>query len=256
MKEQEKTRAANTRRLASPWCFYIAGGVFLLWALVLPLYKMTHYLLAALAAAAAYAVSARLLPGQVVEVPQKLPETGDALADSTVAEGRAYLDRLNAVAGRIASAPVRASLRSIDETVEKILAAIADDPAKASMARRLMSYYLPTLIKLTEYYEKLEDQGGAGENVTGAMARIGGNLSQLDLALKKQLDLMYERDALDITTDVTVMENMLAREGLTGGMLEKNAAAPRDAGGAGITLHLYDEEETGGSQVQQTGGNR
>ena len=49
---------------------------------------------------------------------------------------------------------------------------------------------------------------------------------------------------------------MLAREGLTGGMLEKNAAAPRDAGGAGITLHLYDEEETGGSQVQQTGGNR
>ena len=64
MKEQEKIRAANTRRLASPWCFYIAGGVFLLWALVLPLYKMTHYLLAALAAAAAYACSSRLLPGQ------------------------------------------------------------------------------------------------------------------------------------------------------------------------------------------------
>ena len=49
------------------------------------------------------------------------------------------------------------------------------------------------------------------------MRRIEGNLTSLDGALKKQLDLLYESDALDISTDITVMENMLSREGLSGG---------------------------------------
>ena len=105
------------------------------------------------------------------------------------------------------------------------------------MVRKLMSYYLPTLIKLADYYRKLELQGGEGENIAGSMDRIEENLGQLDLALRKQLDLMYERDALDISTDITVMENMLAREGLTGGLLDMQEATADEEGGITLTLH-------------------
>ena len=137
----------------------------------------------------------------------------------------------------IKAANVQSSLLSIDGTVEKILAAIQDDPKKAPMVRKLMSYYLPTLIKLADYYRKLELQGGEGENIAGSMDRIEENLGQLDLALRKQLDLMYERDALDISTDITVMENMLAREGLTGGLLDMQEATADEEGGITLTLH-------------------
>ena len=35
-------------------------------------------------------------------------------------------------------------------------------------------------------------------------------------AFEKQLDSLYGADALDISTDITVLETMMAREGLTG----------------------------------------
>ena len=34
-------------------------------------------------------------------------------------------------------------------------------------------------------------------------------------AFEKQLDSLYGADALDISTDITVLETMMAREGLT-----------------------------------------
>lgn len=209
------------KRLSSPLCFYIAGGVFLAYSLIFPFYRLTHYLIAGALAAASYFISDRLLAPQLVEIKEEIPLTGDARADAAVKEGREYLTQLDGIADGIKSTRARGYLSSIDQTVEKILAAISDDPKKAPMVRRLMSYYLPTLIKLSDFYQKLEAQGGEGQNIEGSMERIEGNLELLDSALKKQLDLLYENDALDISSDISVMENMLAQEGLSQGLADK-----------------------------------
>ena len=229
--------APKVKKLASPWCYYIAGGICLLWALLFPLYRISDYLLMLGCACLGWAAASKLLPPEVIEIREEPVVTGDMLADSAVKEGKAYLARLAGIRTGIKAANVQSSLLSIDGTVEKILAAIQDDPKKAPMVRKLMSYYLPTLIKLAAYYRKLELQGGEGENIAGSMDRIEENLGQLDLALRKQLDLMYERDALDISTDITVMENMLAREGLTGGLLDMQEATADEEGGITLTLH-------------------
>ena len=42
-------------------------------------------------------------------------------------------------------------------------------------------------------------------------------LDQAIVAYKKRLDSLFENQALDIETDIEVMNQMLAREGLTGG---------------------------------------
>ena len=39
-------------------------------------------------------------------------------------------------------------------------------------------------------------------------------------AFDKQLDALYGEEALDISTDITVLENMLAQEGLGGMTME------------------------------------
>lgn len=211
----------KTKTLSSPYCFYVAGAAFILYSLIFPMYKITHYLLAALIGAAAYFVSSKLLPKQVVKVEEAPVSTGDSLADTAVKEGRESLKELANIREMITSQNTKDNLASIEATVNKVLDAIQDDPKKAPRVRRLMNYYLPTLIKLADYYEKLEEQGESGENITGSMARIAQNLITLDSALKKQLDLLYESDAVDISTDITVMENMLAQEGLSGGMSDK-----------------------------------
>ena len=40
-------------------------------------------------------------------------------------------------------------------------------------------------------------------------------LDTMDLAFEKQLDALFGDTALDIDTDITVMEGMMAQEGLT-----------------------------------------
>ena len=47
-------------------------------------------------------------------------------------------------------------------------------------------------------------------------------------AFEKQLDALYGADALDISTDITVLDNMLAREGLSDDPIHRTQAKPDD----------------------------
>jgi hypothetical protein len=41
-------------------------------------------------------------------------------------------------------------------------------------------------------------------------------LKSIIQSFEKQLDSLFDNEALDISSDITVLENMLAREGLSG----------------------------------------
>ena len=60
-------------------------------------------------------------------------------------------------------------------------------------------------------------QGIEGENLDKSMKSINEMLDQAIVAYKKRLDSLFENQALDIETDIEVMNQMLAREGLSGG---------------------------------------
>ena len=47
-------------------------------------------------------------------------------------------------------------------------------------------------------------------------------------AFEKQLDSLFGADALDISTDITVLETMMAREGLTEQPLKAQTMPPQD----------------------------
>ena len=82
-----------------------------------------------------------------------------------------------------------------------------------------MSYYLPTPLKILRAYGQLESQQIAGENITAAMTRIEGMMDKVVEGFEKQLDQLFQGDTMDITADVDVLEQMLARDGLTGEQL-------------------------------------
>ena len=235
----KKTKEQRTKEHPSPYCFYIAGGICLLWSLIFPLYRISDYCLMLGLAAFGWFGASKLLPKEVEVLPEEPVVTGDALADSAALEGRKYLEQLDALRGNIEDPVMKEKLFSIDSTVESIISAIKADPKKAPRVRRLMGYYLPTLIKFAGYFSELEDKKGAGQNVDTTLTRIRDNTGLLDEALKKQLDLLYESDALDISADIAVMENMLAREGLGKPDFdhEKAAKEAEETGGIVLTLN-------------------
>ena len=63
----------------------------------------------------------------------------------------------------------------------------------------------------------LEEQGVEGENIRSAKARIEGMMDKVVEGFEKQLDKLFQDDAMDIATDVQVLERMLEKDGLSGG---------------------------------------
>lgn len=83
-----------------------------------------------------------------------------------------------------------------------------------------MDYYLPTTLKLLNSYDRMSAAGISGENISTTLSKVEGMMRTVVAAFEKQLDSLYGAEALDISTDITVLETMMAREGLTEDPLE------------------------------------
>ncbi len=109
--------------------------------------------------------------------------------------------------------------RRIDEMEDltsRIFKAVQEKPEKEPQIKSFMSYYLPTTLKLLSSYAEFERSGADGDNIRSTKAEIERILDTLVDGFKKQLDKLYESEAMDISSDIDVLENMLRRDGLTG----------------------------------------
>ena len=111
--------------------------------------------------------------------------------------------------------PVSEQIRRIEALTAKIFRVVEEKPEKQPQIRSFMSYYLPTTLKLLRNYSFLERQGVDGENISAAKKNISEMLTKLESSFAQQLDQLFKSEALDISTDVDVLESMMKRDGLT-----------------------------------------
>ena len=76
-----------------------------------------------------------------------------------------------------------------------------------------MNYYLPTTQKLLDSYAEFEEAGISGENLDQAKEKIQKTMDAIVAGFERQLDQLYQVDAMDIESDIRVMETMLKRDG-------------------------------------------
>lgn len=215
-------------RLPSNAPFYALGLTWLAYSLAFPMYRLSDYLLAAGLSLGAFALAKVLFKGKKVLVPaeeepkpaeapkdEKPARTGDPEADRLILEGEKYLQELAMADIRIDNESVSASIRRMEVACCSIFAYIEENPAKAGQIRKFISYYLPTTMKLLNTYDRLTRQGVQGENISSTMFDIEAMMQTIATAFEKQLDNLFENEALDISTDISVLETMLQQEGLT-----------------------------------------
>ena len=77
-----------------------------------------------------------------------------------------------------------------------------------------MDYYLPTTVKLLEAYAQMDAQPAGGENIQTAKREIEATIDTLNVAFEKLLDDLFLDTAWDISSDISVLNTMLAQEGL------------------------------------------
>ncbi len=125
------------------------------------------------------------------------------------------LRQIRQVNDEIPDEAMSAKIDRIEEITGKILAYQKSHPNRESQLRSFLNYYLPTTLKILRAYAQLDAQGIEGENISAAKARIEGMMDQVVAGFEKQLDKLFRDDAMDITSDVEVLENMLKKDGLS-----------------------------------------
>lgn len=206
---------------------YFVGGAWLLWALCAPLYRPTHYLMAALASLAAYFVGKMIFPDRGYEMAdvsgpaqpkpreEKPQSTGNPEIDALLDERAKAVSEMRRLNDSIKDVKISAQISHLESTTAKIIDAVVEKPAKLPQIRKFMNYYLPTTLKLLKSYDMLENQSYQGENIVASRRKIESVLDMLIAAYEKQLDRLFGNDALDIATDIDVLETMMAGDGLT-----------------------------------------
>jgi len=206
----------DIKRIKSPIPPIAAGVLWLLWALLFPLYLWYHLIICGLVSALVYYVASALFPPREVKVPRPrtLELSGDEEADQMI---RAADGQLKAIGKNVVSIyPLNETLAGeIGELVlsgEKILAFLAKNPDKASLVRRFLNYYLPTLNKLSAAYIDFRSHGTSAETA----AEIEQTIPTMKDVFAKQTAKLFSDYELDISSDIAVLESKLKGDQLFG----------------------------------------
>ena len=157
----------------------------------------------------------------------------------TIEDENAILQEIREVNDAIPDAAMSAKIDRIGEITGKILDYQRSHPSKSGQLRSFLNYYLPTTLKILRAYAQLDAQGIEGENITAAKKRIENMMDMVVDGFESQLDKLFADDALDITSDVAVLENMLRKDGLSGDGMTLGGAPVPEGGGAFSAQQAY-----------------
>lgn len=232
-KKKKKEVPEGMRRVRRPGVakYYITGGAALLLAFSagegtlnstgMPMYVGGGLFGIAVLLIVVFVVSSLIFRGKWVlepipqeEKPAPKP-SGNPEVDKVVEEGSEYLRQLRKADEDIEDEEISQAIVRMEEISFQIFAYVCDHPNKVGQIRKFMNYYLPTTIKLLNSYHRLSQQDVQGENIQGSMVEIERIMQTIVKAFEKQLDALFQDEAMDISADITVLEGMMAQEGIS-----------------------------------------
>ena len=214
----------TTHKKVSVLPIYLVGIIWLGYALVFPLNAPLHYILCAGLSFAAFVLGKAIWPDKVYQTPgaaETKKEEAKKEEDPKIAALRKEKDRaiseLRRLNDAIPDEKISAQIDHLEDITGKIIGHVIEKPEKGPQISRFLDYFLPTTLKLLNAYDRMDSAGISGSNIDATKQKVETMLDTLCAAFDKQLDSLFGDEALDISTDITVMENLLAQEGLSGG---------------------------------------
>jgi len=209
MIEKKKKSVVPVYGLAAAWVLY---------CLFFPLYLTWHFIVLACVSALVYIFLSMLFPGKTehIEIPAEPERSGEKLIDELLEEGERAVAEMRRLRESIPDNLVCGKIDEVISITDKIFKNLLQDPDDYSLVKRFSGFYLPTTIKLLHAYDRFGHSGSDGDNVAGTLERIDVSLDTIIESYKKFFDSLFANQALDIETDIIVLEQMLKSEGFAG----------------------------------------
>lgn len=201
--------------------YYVVAATAIIWALAFPLYEAFDYIAFGLILVLFFLITWAIWPKKImVKVKQKAIKeepinTGDSDIDRMIQDKNLAIAEMKRLDLSIVNETISAQIVHLQEVTDKIVAYVVEHPQKKRQVRRFYNYYLPTTLKLLNAYDRMDETGISGINIDGTKGKIEVMMDTAVGAFDKQLDALYADEALDISTDITVMENLMKAEGLS-----------------------------------------
>ena len=232
---------------------YLVGFFWLGYALLFSLRSAGQYLLCAALSAVVFILGKALFPDKTYDLPEEKEQSKQEAAKddakektqakteqpapspevaALMKERDRAISEMRRLNDNIPDPRLSQQIDHLEEVTGKIVDQVIAQPKKLPQIRRFMDYYLPTTLKLLNAYDRMDSTGIAGDNITATKDKVSAMMDTIVHAFDRQLDALFGEEALDISTDITVMENLLAREGLT---QDKPSGQNPDGG---VELHL------------------
>ncbi len=144
-----------------------------------------------------------------------------------IEEGRKYIRHVQECNEKIEDPQMSAKLDRLELVITRIFRETEKNPSVAGDLRKMMSYYLPTTRKLLDAYCEMNAQPIRGQNIEKTQREIEGALDTINTAFENLLDSFFEDRAWDISSDITVLNTMMAQDGLTGNDFERKQQGGR-----------------------------
>ena len=133
----------------------------------------------------------------------------------TIEMGKNYIGQIKNVNNAISEEEISIKLYRLQNIVGEILNYVESNPKKLPEVNKFTNHYLPITLKLVNAYKELNDQLVQGDNIKSAKNEIEKSIDIINIAFEKLLDDLFEEIALDISTDISVLETLFVQEGLT-----------------------------------------
>ena len=136
-------------------------------------------------------------------------------AQEVLDKGNEFIRQIRRCNDAIPGQEISDKITRMETLVRKIFDRVQTHPEVVPELKKLMDYYLPMTVKLLNAYADMDAQPIQGENIQSSKREIEETLDTLNTAFEKLLDSIFKATAMDVSSDITVLQTLLAQEGLT-----------------------------------------
>lgn len=210
--------ARYVKKIKSNAPIYTVGAVWLCYSLIFPMYRIIDYIIVLVLSIVAAILVSVIVPAKeiAIEVEETVKKTGVSEVDTVLLQGQEYMKQLAQMEGDIQDPAMRQKVARLREVARKIYQFLSEHPDQEKDVRLFNDYYMPTTLQTLNTYLELEksDPMFRGENVNSTLKKIDEALGIFTTAYENLLDALYQDKSMDVQADITVLQQMMERQGL------------------------------------------
>ena len=145
--------------------------------------------------------------------PAAEPIGEDATVAEVIRQGRAAMAQIRHANDLIPDPALSAQIDSIENSCAQILSILEQRPQLLGELRTFLRYYLPTTLHLLDARAKLENTANTPK-AREVRQRISSAVGVIDKAFLKQVEALDEYRFIDLESEMDVLRDMLAADGL------------------------------------------